>query len=166
MTSVTLHPAVRAAEPPDVPSIKRLVVELAEYERSADQVKLTEQQLRSTLFGPAPAAYALVAEAEGAVVGFALYFLSFSTWEGTHGLHLEDLFVQPSHRGRGLGKALLTSLAALANARGYARVEWAVLNWNQPSIDFYAALGAVPLEEWTTFRLSGPALTAAALAVS
>jgi GNAT superfamily N-acetyltransferase len=155
---VILHPAVRPAILSDVPRIRNLIVQLADYERSVQQVKITEDQLRAALFGEQPAAYALVAEQGSRVVGFALYFLNFSTWEGTHGIYLEDLFVEPEQRGRGLGRALLASLAALARSRGYARLEWAVLDWNQPSIDFYRRLGAVPLEEWTVFRLSGEAL--------
>jgi GNAT superfamily N-acetyltransferase len=100
----------------------------------------------------------LVAEAAGEVVGFALYFRSFSTWEGVHGIYLEDLYVAPEHRGAGLGKPLLAALAVIAVQQRYARLEWAVLNWNQPSIEFYRALGAVPMEEWTIYRLAGPAL--------
>ena len=106
--------------------------------------------------------YALVAEADGATVGYALYFLNFSTWEGVHGIYLEDLYVKPEQRGSGLGKALLTALAEIAVNRGYARVEWSVLDWNQPSIDFYRRLGAVPMDEWTVFRLTGDALHRAA----
>ena len=166
MTVATLHPAVRPAGPDDVARIRELVLALATYERAAEQVKFTEQQLRDALFGAAPAVYALVAETDGAVVGFAIYFLSFSTWEGTHGIYLEDLFVEPAHRGSGLGQALLGSLAAIARARGYARVEWWVLDWNEPSIAFYRRLGAEPMEEWTVFRLSGPALERAAAAVT
>jgi GNAT superfamily N-acetyltransferase len=133
-------------------------VDLATYERSADQVKATPEQLRTALFGPQPAAYSLVAEAGGEVVGFALYFRNFSTWEGVHGLYLEDLYVMPEHRGIGLGRALLNALAALAVKRGYARLEWAVLDWNQPSIDFYRSLGAVAMDDWTVFRLTGEPL--------
>ena len=149
---------VRAARPSDVRRIHELVIELATYERAADEVRSTPAQLQEALFGPQPAAYALVAEVEGAVVGFALYFRNFSTWEGVHGIYLEDLFVAPEQRGRGLGKALLVALAEIGVERGYARVEWAVLKWNQPSIDFYDSLGAVPLDEWTVYRLAGPAL--------
>ena len=105
-----------------------------------------------------PAAYALVAEAGDEIVGFALYFRNFSTWEGVHGIYLEDLYVKPEHRGAGHGRALLSSLAALAVERGYARLEWAVLDWNQPSITFYRNLGALPLDEWTVYRLSGDPL--------
>ncbi len=149
---------VRPAQESDVDRIHRLIVDLATYERAADQVRSTPDQLRDALFGPQPAAYALVAEQAGEVVGFALYFRNFSTWEGVHGIYLEDLYVAPEHRGSGLGKALLAALAEIAVQRGYARLEWAVLDWNQPSIDFYHTLGAVPMEEWTVYRLAGPAL--------
>lgn len=158
---------IRDARESDVDAMAGLVLELATYERAADQVRATPAMLRTALFGDAapgrgPAAYALVAEVDGEVVGFALWFLSFSTWEGVHGIYLEDLFVQPRHRGSGLGRALLGRLAAIAAERGYARVEWAVLSWNRPAIDFYEALGARPQEEWTTYRLTGPALSEAA----
>ena len=160
-----LHPAVRPARESDVGRIRELILDLATYERAADQVKVTPAQLRKALFGPQPAVSALVAETSDAeVVGFALYFLSFSTWEGVPGIYLEDLYVAPDARGTGLGKALLQALAALAVARGYPRFEWSVLNWNQPSIDFYEAVGAVPMDEWTRYRLSGPALKKVAAA--
>ena len=127
-SDVSVHPAVREARESDVERIHQLVRELAHYERAPRPVKATPEHLRTALFGPQPAAYALVAEVEGEVVGFALYFLNFSTWEGVHGVYLEDLFVQPEHRGTGLGKALLSALAEIAVARGYARVEWWVLD--------------------------------------
>ena len=111
-------------------AIHGLICDLADYERARDEVKATPDQLRAALFGPTPAVYALVAETDGEVVGFALYFLNFSTWEGVHGIYLEDLYVRPTQRGTGRGKALLTALAAIAVARGYARVEWSVLDWN------------------------------------
>lgn len=149
---------VRPARRADVPQIHQLVVDLASYERAADQVRATPEQLDEALFGPQPAAYALVAEHAGTVVGFALYFRNFSTWEGVHGIYLEDLYVSPETRGLGLGKALLAALAQIAVERGYARLDWAVMDWNQPSIDFYRRLGAVALDEWITFRLTGPAL--------
>jgi GNAT superfamily N-acetyltransferase len=155
---------IRPARPRDVARIHELIVELATYERAADMVQSTPDQLHEALFGPEPAAYALVAEADGAVVGFALYFRNFSTWEGVHGIYLEDLYVAPEQRGLGLGKALLVALAEIAVERGYARLEWAVLNWNQPSIDFYTSLGAVPMDEWTVYRLAGPALKRVATA--
>jgi GNAT superfamily N-acetyltransferase len=149
---------IRPALASDVARIHALVVDLATYERAAEEVRSTPDSLHEALFGPQPAAYALVAEVDGVVVGFALYFRSFSTWEGVHGIYLEDLFVAPEQRGSGLGKALLAALAAIAVERGYARLEWAVLNWNQPAIDFYNSLGAVPMDEWTVYRLAGPAL--------
>ncbi|HEY0239271.1 MAG TPA: GNAT family N-acetyltransferase, partial [Friedmanniella sp.] len=144
-----------------------MVRELAEYERAADQVRLTPEQLRRALFGGAapdgsPAAYLLVAEEGGAPVGFALWFLNFSTWEGVHGIYLEDLYVKPDRRGGGAGRALLRALAGIAHERGYARVEWSVLNWNEPAIGFYSSLGATPMEEWTTYRLAGAALASLA----
>ena len=157
---------VRPARPSDVPRIHELIIDLATYERAADEVRSTPPLLHEALFGPQPAAYALVAEVDGTVVGFALYFRNFSTWEGVHGIYLEDLYVAPEQRGRGLGKALLVALAEIAVERGYARVEWAVLKWNQPSIDFYDSLGAVPMDEWTVYRLSGPALQQVATASS
>ena len=157
-----MYPGVREARESDVERIRQLVTDLATYEPAPDQVKATAEQLRAALFGPHPAAYALVAETADEVVGFALYFLNFSTWEGVPGIYLEDLYVMPEHRGAGLGKALLKSLAQIAVARGYARFEWWVLDWNTPSIDFYRRLGAVPMDEWTVYRLAGDALRAAA----
>ena len=157
-----MHPGVREARESDVERIHQLVRDLASYERAPDEVKATPEQLRAALFGPQPAAYALVAEIGDEIVGFALYFLNFSTWEGVHGIYLEDLYVMPEHRGTGLGKALLKSLAQIAVERGYARFEWWVLDWNTPSIDFYRRLGAVPMDEWTVYRLAGDALRAAA----
>ena len=156
---MTTSQVIREATPEDVGRIRELVLSLARYEKAEDQVKASEGQLRDALFGPRPAVYALVAEVDGRVVGFALYFLNFSTWEGTHGIYLEDLFMEPEFRGTGLGKALLTRLAVIALERGYARVEWWVLDWNEPSIEFYRRLGAVAMDEWTVFRLTGPALT-------
>ncbi|QXJ24659.1 GNAT family N-acetyltransferase [Actinomadura graeca] len=155
---------IRPAAPDDVPAIMRLIRDLAEYERSLHEVKATEGQLRASLFGDDPKVFAHVAEHDGAVVGFALWFLSFSTWEGVHGIYLEDLYVDPAVRGHGYGKALLTGLARVAERRGYARVEWAVLNWNAPAIGFYEAIGARPQDDWTVYRLTGDALTAAARA--
>ena len=162
MTDPELPSGVRTATAADVDAIHGLICDLADYERLRDQVKARPDQLLTALFGPSPAVFALVAEADGEVVGFALYFLSYSTWEGVHGIYLEDLYVCPAHRGTGLGKALLTALAAIAVARGYARVEWSVLDWNSPSIEFYRRLGAIAMDEWTVFRLTGDALAAAA----
>jgi GNAT superfamily N-acetyltransferase len=151
---------IRSAVPADIPMIRTLIAELAEYEREPQAAKATDQQLHDALFAEHPAVFALMAEddATGAVAGFALYFLNFSTWTGTHGIHLEDLFVRPDARGGGYGKALLRELARIACQRGYSRVEWAVLDWNEPSIAFYKSLGAVPKDEWLTMRLAGDAL--------
>jgi GNAT superfamily N-acetyltransferase len=149
-------------EPEDVPAVVELVYDLAEYERLREHCLLTVDQLRDALFGPTPALFGLVSRVDGVVVGYALYFLNFSTWEGVHGIYLEDLYVRPDVRGSGIGKAMLIALAELAVERGYARVEWSVLDWNRPSIDFYQALGAVPMDGWTTYRLTGRALRAAA----
>jgi GNAT superfamily N-acetyltransferase len=151
--------SVRPIRPDDVPAVVGLVRELAEYEKAAHEVRLTEEQLRTALFGDSPALFGHVALADGAVVGAALWFLNFSTWRGTHGIYLEDLYVQPEHRGAGLGRELLRTLAATCVERGYDRLEWSVLDWNEPSIAFYRAAGAVPLDEWTVFRLTDDALT-------
>ena len=142
-----MHPGVREARESDLDRIRQLIIDLAHYERAAHEVRTTTEQLRVALFGPQPAAYALVAESANQVVGFAIYFWNFSTWEGVHGIYLEDLYVIPEYRGTGLGRALLTSLAELAAERGYARLDWAVLDWNQPAIDFYRSLGAVAMDE-------------------
>lgn len=153
--------AIRAATPADVPVILDLIRGLAEYERMLDQVQATEERLRDSLFpanGP-PHAYCVLAWAEGQPVGFALYFFNYSTFLGKPGLYLEDLFVEPAHRGRGFGKALLLHLAKVANARGCGRMEWCVLDWNEPAIAFYESLGAKRLREWNLCRLTGSALT-------
>ncbi|QEU93511.1 GNAT family N-acetyltransferase [Streptomyces kanamyceticus] len=151
---------IRTATPADVPVIHALVRDLAAYEKALDEARATEEQLREALFGERPAAYAHIAQddASGEAVGFALWFLNFSTWRGVHGIYLEDLYVRPDARGGGHGKALLTELARICVARGYGRLEWSVLDWNAPAIDFYRSLGAVPMEEWTTNRLTGDAL--------
>lgn len=150
---------IRTATPADVPVIHSLVRDLAEYEKALDEVRTTPEQLREALFGERPAAFAHVAETEdGEVVGFAIWFLNFSTWRGVHGIYLEDLYVRPEVRGGGHGKALLTELARICVERGYERLEWSVLNWNKPSIDFYESLGARPQDEWTVYRLTDGAL--------
>jgi GNAT superfamily N-acetyltransferase len=151
--------SVRPIRPDDVPAVVRLVRELADYEQALHEVHLTEEQLADCLFGDAPALFGHVAEQDGEVVGIALWFLNFSTWRGTHGIYLEDLYVRPEHRGNGLGKELLRTLAEVCVQRGYSRLEWSVLDWNAPSIDFYKAAGAVPMDEWTVFRLTDDALT-------
>ncbi len=150
---------IRSATPADVPAIHQLIRELAAYEKSLDEVEATEEQLRQALFGPEPKVFAHMAENDdGEVVGFAMWFLSFSTWTGTHGLYLEDIFVRPRHRGGGHGKALMTELARICLERGYGRFEWSVLDWNEPTINFYKSIGAIPCDEWIRYRLSGDAL--------
>ncbi|MGP3976351.1 GNAT family N-acetyltransferase [Streptomyces sp. 8N114] len=152
---------IRSAAPADVPVIHAMIRELAEYEREPEAARATEEQLHEALFGERPAAYAHLAEdTDGNPVGFALWFLNFSTWRGVHGIYLEDLYVRPAARGGGYGKALLTQLARLCVERGYERLEWSVLNWNAPSIAFYEALGARPQDEWTVYRLTDDALKA------
>ncbi|MGW5052925.1 N-acetyltransferase family protein [Actinokineospora sp. NPDC004072] len=151
---------IRRIAESDVAAVVGLVHELAEYERMPHECHLTDEQLRAALFAETPALFGHVAEVDGEVVGFALWFLNFSTWRGTHGIYLEDLYVRPQHRGSGLGKALLTELARECVARGYQRLEWWVLDWNEPSIGFYKSLGAIPMDEWTVFRLTDDALAA------
>ncbi len=153
---------IRTARPADVPAILRLIRGLAEYEDSLDEVLVTEADLTATLFGPDPAVFAHVAEHEGSVAGFALWFVNYSTWTGRPGMYLEDLFVSPGLRRSGLGRALLAELARLCVERGYARLDWAVLDWNAPALEFYASIGAVPLDTWRLHRLAGPALEALA----
>lgn len=165
----------RPATPDDVHEIVDLIKDLAAYEKEPDAVRLTPERLREQLFGDNPAIFCHVVDStsgnldDSASVGggvggsprldgIALWFLNYSTWEGTHGIYLEDLYVRPEARGTGKGKALLQNLARIAVERGYSRVEWCVLKWNQPSIDFYRSLGAFPMDEWHTFRLTGEAL--------
>jgi GNAT superfamily N-acetyltransferase len=150
--------SIREARPADVPVILQLIHDLALYEKEPDAVKNTVGSLEDALFGDRPTIFAHVAEAEGQVQGFALWFLNYSTWEGVNGIYLEDLYVRPDARGAGHGKALLANLARIAAERGYARVEWSVLDWNEPSIRFYRQLGARPQTGWSTFRLTGSAL--------
>ena len=149
---------IRPATPADVPAIARLIRDLAEYERLAHAVVLDEARLRDHLFGPRPYCEVLLAEDVGDVVGFALFFHNYSTFLARPGIYLEDLFVKPELRGRGHGKALLRALAELAVERGCGRLEWAVLNWNEPAINFYNTLGAKPMTEWTVYRLTGDEL--------
>jgi GNAT superfamily N-acetyltransferase len=171
---------IRAAVPSDVPAIHAMIRELAEYERALEHARASERQLHDALFGEHPAVFALIAEedrpedsskdasndpaedtemnTESEPVGFALWFLNFSTWTGTHGVYLEDLYVRPPARGAGHGKQLLSALAGICVERGYERFEWWVLDWNEPSIGFYRSLGAEPMEDWTVFRMSGAPL--------
>lgn len=154
--------SIRPATVEDVALVARLIRELAEYERLADAAVATEADLREQLFGERPAAEVLVAEADGEPAGFALFFHTFSTFLGKRGLYLEDLFVRPAFRGLGLGRHLMAALARIAVQRGCGRFEWSVLDWNEPAIGFYRALGATAMGEWTVQRLQGEALRALA----
>lgn len=165
-TDAAVLGTVRAATPADVPAILDLIHQLAVYEKEPDAVNNTEAMLHDHLFGNNPRVFCHViddlVDGEPQVVGIAVWFETYSTWEGVHGIWLEDLFVIPTMRGRGHGKKLLLQLAGLAVDRGYTRYEWTVLDWNTPSIEFYASLGAVPMDEWTNYRLDGDALRHAA----
>jgi GNAT superfamily N-acetyltransferase len=145
---------IRPAGVGDVPIILELIRDLATYERAPEKVTATEEQLVDVLFGERPVAEVLLAFEAESPVGFAVYFYNFSTWLGRAGLYLEDLFVKPEKRGKGYGRALLVELAKIARDQGCGRMEWAVLNWNEPAIKFYRALGAKPMDEWTVFRLT------------
>ena len=158
------HPllSIRPATIEDVPLIRALIAELAEYERLADAAVATDDDLRAQLFGAQPAAEVLIGEVDGEAAGFALFFHNFSTFLGKRGLYLEDLFVRPAHRGSGLGKHLMAALARIAVQRDCGRFEWSVLDWNEPAIGFYRRIGAVGMDEWTVQRLEGDALHALA----
>jgi GNAT superfamily N-acetyltransferase len=158
--SLTDEYALRAATESDVPAILACIRGLAEYERLAHQCIATEALLRESLFGPDPAAEVVIAWRGAETAGFALWFRSYSTFLARPGIYLEDLFVFPAHRGRGLGRRLLAHLAGVAVERGYGRVEWAVLDWNADAIRFYESLGATPMGDWTTYRLTGDPLAA------
>ncbi|MFM9896905.1 GNAT family N-acetyltransferase [Sphingorhabdus sp.] len=150
--------SIRAATPADISLIGQFIRDLAEYEKLAHAVRFDEAVMAQKLFGPRPYAEVLIGEIDGVPQGFALFFHNFSTFEGRPGIYLEDLFVRPDARGSGLGKALLGTLAGLAAERDCARLEWSVLDWNTPAIDFYKALGATPMDEWTVYRVDGSAL--------
>jgi GNAT superfamily N-acetyltransferase len=147
-------PSIRPATPADIPLILSLIRELAEYEREPAAAVATPDLIQKHLFGPSPTAHCVIGNLDNQPQGFALYFFNFSTWLGRPGLYLEDLFVRPHCRGKGLGKALFLHLARLAHERGCGRMEWAVLDWNTPAIDFYKSMGAAPMSEWTVFRLT------------
>jgi GNAT superfamily N-acetyltransferase len=162
----TVVRVIRPARPDDVPTILALIRELAAYEREPDAVVATEAGLEAALFDDRAALFGLIAEHasdDGPIVaGFALWFLNFSTWVGRHGIYLEDLYVRPELRGHGYGRELLIELARIADERGYGRLEWAVLDWNESAHRFYESLGAVPMQEWTIWRVSGDSLPALA----
>ena len=160
--STTAGTNVAPATPEDVPAVLAMIRELAEYEKLLDRVTATEASLHRDLFGPRPYAEVLMGRLGGRVVGFALFFHNYSTFLTKPGIYLEDLYVQPHARGRGVGKALLRHLAGLARERNCGRLEWSVLDWNKPSIDFYLALGAKPMDDWTMYRLDEQAIAALA----
>lgn len=151
--------SIRAAQPADTEQIMQFVIELAIYEKAEDEVVATTDHIKNTLFCDNPQAHGLIAELDGKPVGFAIYFFSYSTWLGKHGIYLEDLYVSLESRGSGAGKGLLQELAKIAVANDCGRVEWSVLDWNEPSIKFYEAMGAKPKGGWTVYRLDGTALT-------
>ncbi len=153
---------LRLATRADVPALVGLIRELAEYEREPDAVEVDEEMLADALFAPSPVVFATVADDEGTVVGMAVHFRNFSTWTGRTGIYLEDLYVRPDRRGRGVGRALLAHLARTARDRGDARLDWSVLDWNEPALGFYRSLGARPMSGWTGYRLDGDALGALA----
>ncbi len=155
---------IRDAQPGDIDTIRDFILALADYEKLSHEVKADRDTLERYLFGPRPMAEVAIAEHDGAPVGFALFFHNFSTFEGRPGLYLEDLFVRPEARGLGAGKALLAHLARLAVERDYARLEWSVLDWNEPAIAFYRSIGAKPMDEWTVQRVDGDALQSLAAA--
>jgi GNAT superfamily N-acetyltransferase len=148
---------IRRVRESDVDALVQLVHDLAAYEKAPAECRLTAEKLHTALFGEAPAVFGHVAEQDGQIVGFAIWFLNFSTWRGVHGIYLEDLYVRPELRGSGLGKSLLATLAKECVDKGYQRLEWSVLDWN-PATGFYKSLGAVPMDEWTVYRLTDTAL--------
>ncbi len=154
--------AIRSARPDDVPEILAMIRELAEYEKLLAEAKATPENLLDALFGSRPVAEALIAEADAVPVAFALFFATFSTFVGNRGIYLEDLYVRPTHRGQGIGQSLFRHLARLAVERGCGRLEWSVLDWNEPALAFYRTLGATPLSDWTMHRLSADAVAALA----
>ena len=160
----TMTLSIRPATPADLPLIAQFIRDLADYERLAHEVRFDEAVMGEKLFGPRPYAEVIIGEIDGVPQGFALFFHNFSTFEGKPGVYLEDLFVRPAARGSGLGKALLSRLAAIAVERDCARLEWSVLDWNEPAIGFYKALGARLMDEWTVMRVDGEALTGLATA--
>ena len=150
---------IRRANKADVTTVLALIQELAEYEKAPSEVVAKESDLNSTLFVDDPRVFCDLVEVEDEIVGMAIWFLNYSTWQGKHGIYLEDLFIKPEHRGHGYGKALLQHLAAVCDQKDYGRLQWWVLDWNSPAIEFYRSIGAKAMDEWTVFRLSGQALS-------
>lgn len=149
---------IRPARKDEAAIILKLIKDLAEYEKAPDQVEATETQILETIFAENPKVFCDLVEVDNQIVGMAIWFLNYSTWQGKHGIYLEDLFIEPDFRGRGYGKALLQHLAKICNERGYGRFQWWVLDWNSPAIEFYRALGAEAMSEWTVYRVSGKPL--------
>ena len=149
---------IRSAKPEDLSEISSLIKELADYERAPEQAIATIEDLGAALFGPSPKVFCEIVEVDGAVLGFAIWFLNFSTWQGKHGIYLEDLFIRPQYRGSGWGRKLLEHLAAKCIENNWGRFQWWVLDWNEPAIEFYKALGASPMNEWTVYRVAGEEL--------
>ncbi len=149
---------IRPATKTDLPAIMQLIHDLALYEKAPEQVETNEAEIGVALFADAPKVFCSIADHDGEVVGIAIWFLNFSTWQGKHGIYLEDLFIKPEHRGNGYGLAMLKQLATICNERGYGRFQWWVLDWNSPAIEFYKSQGAVAMDEWTVYRVSGEAL--------
>jgi GNAT superfamily N-acetyltransferase len=150
---------IRPAKTSDIDEILALIYELALYEKAPEEAKATKSQIMESFFSDNPKVFCEIVEVEGEIAGFAIWFLNYSTWQGKHGIYLEDLFIRPQFRGRGFGKSVLKHLAQICFDRGYGRFQWWVLDWNEPSIEFYKALGAVAMDEWTVYRVTGDALT-------
>jgi GNAT superfamily N-acetyltransferase len=149
---------IRPAKATDIDEILALIYELALYEKAPEEAKATESQIRESFFGDNPKVFCELVEVDGDIAGLAIWFLNYSTWQGKHGIYLEDLFIRPQFRGRGFGEALLKHLARICIDRGYGRFQWWVLDWNEPSIEFYKSFGAVAMDEWTVYRVTGDAL--------
>lgn len=150
---------IRPAKTTDIDEILALIYELALYEKAPEEAKATKSQIMESFFSDNPKVFCEIVEVDGEIAGLAIWFLNYSTWQGKHGIYLEDLFIRPQFRGRGFGKSVLKHLAQICVDRGYGRFQWWVLDWNTPSIEFYKALGAVAMDEWTVYRVSGDALT-------
>ena len=149
---------IRSAQRNEAPIILQLIKDLAEYEKAPNEVIATETEIVATIFASNPSVFCELVEVDGEIAGMAIWFLNYSTWQGKHGIYLEDLYIRPEFRGRGYGKALLAHLAGICNERGYGRFQWWVLDWNSPAIEFYRSLGAEAMSEWTVYRVSGEPL--------